>query len=525
MSNILNQSVRLPLFTLIYTNNWCTLLKASIQKQSKSALMGNTLIKLIKLACSFYLKTATNKIRKLAKNGAHEMLVDPSTEDHHLSSPPIFKLNNHCFEELFEYLSLLDLHSLGQTCKSMQQMTGEFFTQNHSAGRIVCKSDGIYAVYSSPENIDEKCIPIPGFLPVIISIAMESSDLNAFVSLKSHANKLVSVKQLSFSNLTLNEKDVKCIRKILRKIQVLKLQHCVVQDQDFYKLILQHCKDIRRISIQFSSVKFHYGHKWLKKHYPKLEHLDLNLECSWKIDELSTFFKRNPNLRSFSYDSYSVWPNKDALLKSKIKLDTFELKFVDLHAFVVKCFRYERGSKGNELKILWDLLKQLRIQGFYKRLRIGASSNHTLENDQCLNKSLNAIAKSIGVAKMKIDQSIFFDLYENYKNNEMCTLLCNDVVNVKRLYLNTVSAFDILPIIQQAKNVKKIKFHPKTEFKSNVLKLEFLNAEREKLDGAKKVTIYVPDDVFATTKWATKNGNTDLGSVEIKRIESYDWNL
>ena len=36
--------------------------------------------------------------------------------------PKIFKLNIDCFDEIFEYLSLKDLHSLGQTYRTMQQV-------------------------------------------------------------------------------------------------------------------------------------------------------------------------------------------------------------------------------------------------------------------------------------------------------------------------------------------------------------------------------------------------------------------
>lgn len=60
-----------------------------------------------------------------------------------LSLPPIFKLNGHCFDELFDYLSLKDLHSLGQTSKSMQQMTGTFFKFNYSAQFITSITIGI----------------------------------------------------------------------------------------------------------------------------------------------------------------------------------------------------------------------------------------------------------------------------------------------------------------------------------------------------------------------------------------------
>lgn len=35
---------------------------------------------------------------------------------------PIFALNIDCFEEIFDYLSLKDVHSFGQTCKALQKV-------------------------------------------------------------------------------------------------------------------------------------------------------------------------------------------------------------------------------------------------------------------------------------------------------------------------------------------------------------------------------------------------------------------
>ena len=43
---------------------------------------------------------------------------------------PIFKLNAICCDDLFDWVSVKDLHSLGQTCHRMQQLTGYYFREN-----------------------------------------------------------------------------------------------------------------------------------------------------------------------------------------------------------------------------------------------------------------------------------------------------------------------------------------------------------------------------------------------------------
>ena len=50
-----------------------------------------------------------------------------SIEESHTT---IFRLNMDCFEAIFDYLSLKDLHSFGQTCRAMQQMAGDYFQRN-----------------------------------------------------------------------------------------------------------------------------------------------------------------------------------------------------------------------------------------------------------------------------------------------------------------------------------------------------------------------------------------------------------
>ena len=51
-------------------------------------------------------------------------LVDDQNRD---LSPAIFKLNDVCSDDLFDWLSLNDLDSLGLTCDRMNRLTGNYF--------------------------------------------------------------------------------------------------------------------------------------------------------------------------------------------------------------------------------------------------------------------------------------------------------------------------------------------------------------------------------------------------------------
>lgn len=54
----------------------------------------------------------------------------------------IFKMIADCWYEVFDFLSMEDVHSFGQTCKAFQQIAGEYFQWKYGAVTACC--DGIY---------------------------------------------------------------------------------------------------------------------------------------------------------------------------------------------------------------------------------------------------------------------------------------------------------------------------------------------------------------------------------------------
>lgn len=74
------------------------------------------------------LKETNNK--KMSNQNPDEEAVAARASNERGSLPMIFKLNIHCFDEMFEYLSLKDLLSFGQTCKGLQNVAGKYFKRN-----------------------------------------------------------------------------------------------------------------------------------------------------------------------------------------------------------------------------------------------------------------------------------------------------------------------------------------------------------------------------------------------------------
>lgn len=502
--------------------------------------MGNNLIKFSERKRSNAIENRWEYTQRNAEHSNGVSVAGSSNENQHLCSSSIFKLNRHCLDELFDYLSLRDLHSLAQTCKSMQQMAGEFFTRNYSGAKFNCLSDGIYMMSNDPFtefNID-KCSTMPGFIQLITWIAIENyehgragatkraipnirhNDLDKFKFIKLHSDEFKSVKKLSFTHVHINKQKIRYILKILPNIEVLELTHGTV-DQDLYDILLKYCRNVRCIRIHWTVVN--HKCKWLQKKYDKLEHLEFCVNAGDLIFPFSEYFERNPNTRSFACTALTLWSNKKALLECTAKLDTLELKCWDFH-----------GWFDNEA-ILVDVLYQLHTNGFYERLNLSDLGNLYYKGNNrwrlmpflktlCIDSICCSSIEPFSTHLVEYVETGDFPYFWNDKmpsGKSKNETLVENLINVERLYVYR-ETFDILLFIKRLRNLKKLKLF---KFGSaETLQLDMLNTEREKLAGAQKVTIYVPDAVYLATKWATANGNTHFSLIEMKRSKSYEWN-
>ena len=89
---------------------------------------------------------SAKKQKLIDRVATDQQAVGPSIPNE--ERPRIFKLNIDCFDEIFDYLSTEDLLGIGQTCKTMQQVVGEYFKKNYTAASMFGGNDGIYRVFS-----------------------------------------------------------------------------------------------------------------------------------------------------------------------------------------------------------------------------------------------------------------------------------------------------------------------------------------------------------------------------------------
>lgn len=489
-------------------------------------------------------------------NGSIESLENGNidTNNNYSRNPPpgqsqlhISQLNVDCLEEICEYLSMKDLHSFGQTCKAMQQIAGEYFRRNHWAAEKFIESNGISAFYSDNHGVINERTLTTAFNEFITYISYYYAAKEPLHFIESHSDEFISVQHIYLVSTTLHRLKLKHFDNLLAKVKTIQLRDCTIVG-DLYEILLEFCSSIKRLYLQDS----HLGNEWLQQSYTHLEHLELIPIPALQVpNQLDLFFAQNPTVTSFSTSSYSLWCNRHALLKSEIKLDTLEVKIYRYYTVVTNLDEknnepkednedydeddYDDTDSEDELdqdtlttQSLCSLLNQLHERGFYKRLHLYIPS--------IIERNSEYVAGLRGLEKLCIKEfSESHSLAHLNGLKELAILdganphdmeiLAYPNVNLQYLFIRNASYADLLPFVRRSVHLKCIKVFPKdkSSFNGDILNLVQLNKERSKLENARKAIIYVPDNVFLTTKWAINSGNTKLRFIEMRRSDSYEW--
>lgn len=403
-------------------------------------------------------------------------------------SSPILTLNVDGFEELFEWLSLADLRSLRQTCKRLKQVVDYFIKMNYPAVQIGFGSIELYEA-----NVDQ------------------------FRQLDPVKIKMIKQAEIFFNTLT--QKEIDIFKGILPQLERLKIGtwQCEV---NFYESILKWCVNLKSLSIYRISMEIMGEEKdWLHRQYPTIEHILMDDNdiggpgMASEYVELKTFFEMNPNIRTFSTTFNLLRANQNLFLGSNIKIDQLNVDG--------DCF-YENGMVA-----ICGLLNQLYEQGFHRRLSMRAK----YIDDQT---ELNLITSVRGLEKLYLvcitretKPVLLPDLREicifggDFEDTDS---LAQSLVIVERVYFKRAKADLFASILRFARTVKEIMIDHLEEganFENGVIDLAALNKVRKELDGAGKVTIYVKEDVFLSTKFAI--AKTKLSLVSLKQAAAVKW--
>lgn len=440
----------------------------------------------------------------------------------HVEMPRIFKVNVDCLDKIFDYLSAKDLHSMGKTCRAMQQAAGEYFQLNFGAAEKFLGTNGVKTVYSTHENVHNDRIETPAFNRFTQFLSHYYEELGPLRYVNSHADEFEAVNHLYLVCLQIDSAKAKYLQKLLPKVEIMQIRQCTVRG-DLYDILLKHCKNLVRLYIQddMEAVIHRRENQWLLRNYPTLLHAELSPRYSFRMNELQRFFELNPSISSFTTNSHTIWTNRNAFLEAKLKLNRLEIKHFesDYH------FYYEERL---DLSSVCEILNELHANGFYKRL-------HLHINKIGLQRSIN-LASIRGLDKLSISHlekcyslTDLTDLKElsiyNCSNADEMNRLADSLINIERLYLCNVATFEhLLPFVSRSPKLTTIKFSTSSgQNNSGIFNLVHLNKIRMKLADALKVVIYAEDNIFLATKWSTQHGDMNLKFVEMRRASSFRW--
>lgn len=458
-----------------------------------------------------------HKLNHSAEPDGNSTAIAGSSNEQLPSMPKIFKLDIDCFDEIFEYLSLRDLHSLGQTCKTMQKVAGQYFKQNFSGAETYVKKDGIETLYSDVIKGRYSTTAFIQFITRITHLNECRSDAAPLFYIAKNFDKFNAINELNFVGITLDKKRASYFKNVLHNIETICIENCWLRC-DLHKNLLQHCIKMKRLILQQTRSRYLFRlekniqNPWMHRRYYNLEYLEVIPAPS--VKSLDLFFNNNPNVRILSTNTPSIY-TRVALMQTNIQLDLLEVK--DARGFrpIPKTFD--------------TVLKRLYDRGFFKRLHfytydIEQSHSDMLVSLPVLEKlCIRNWTECFSLTRLINLKELAILFGSNASDME---ILAKSLVNLQRVYIGYATIDDIMPFIRLTPKLTKLKVIPKDEkhFNGGRLKLNTLNREREQLFGAQKVTIYVPGNVFLKTKWATQHGNTNMTLIEMRRADSYEWN-
>lgn len=440
--------------------------------------------------------------------------IDRSNAKNSNQKSSIFKMDDNCFDELFNYLSFEDLLSFGKTCKTLKSYVSNYYNRHFSHRNYEIEHNGIYANYALFVAVRQ----------FITRLQIRFCSFKPLYRINSQIEQFSSLKHITFFNMDLMEPDYDRIQNIFNKIESIYLSFCL---PEFCNKCMDLCENLKRISmrhITLSSFLDGEEYPWLSGRYPKLEQFEFILLREWPVDGLNGFLEKNSNIKFFGTSGLCLWINRDQLLGTTAKLDILEIRMMEVYDVTSDEFIVP----GTRMKTICKLINQLFERGFYQRLHFFITNDEQIINiDEVV--SLNGLEK-LCILNFKEN----FNLHPLTLVKELIIINGIEKINIEnlakkctkleRLYLSVRTIEDILPFICQSVKLHKITLLNYNSYMSRYctdIVMKDLNMKRELLPATRKLIIFVPDELYLQTKRTARNGNVNMSAVELRRGVGY----
>lgn len=351
-----------------------------------------------------------------------------------------------------------------------------------------------------------------GFYEHITNFSSHTDQLELLSNVTLNSPQYASIKHLYVIRFELQLVHIECIKPILLQLEVVRVLECRFEG-GFYESFLKFCINLKELhleNIDFERPEFQNNtaqNYWLQQKYPSLEHFKFTPKTGDKIVELKEFFQRNINLKMFTVNSYCLFENWMSLIDTKANLNVLAVDF--------NCW------PRIYIDSICDLLNLLQKRGFYKKLHLNVPnlqnvpSHHGFVPLKALEKLHIKRLNHVGnlLLFVKVNELIVSDVS---KGVEM-EAFARKFADLKRIYLKVATSDDIIAFIRHSTHLQEIhveNLRHGSHFYGRILDVSYLNKEREKLDKAHNVKIYVNKKVVN----ASKDGN-EFGCVKLEKID------
>lgn len=429
-----------------------------------------------------------------------------ASEDPQEISPPCFKLIVDCWEDIFDYLALKDVHAMGQTCKRMNQLAGHYFREYCPELLYVLKEKKIRI----SDNANVQLIPE---LYQFISDLLIRDQLDYTLSAKTFA----SLKTLAFNASQMTERQIQHCQNVLENIENLLLRDCTTGAGDIFRQFAEFCPKLKYLDIKHCHEPNAVFKKVFLYHYPTLERMKYE-SFPWdearQIDELKAFLEKHTKLKHFECDDRFLWANRNLLNQTNVRLDRLSIHL-------------KTPEIATQFDHFIDVLWQLHERGFYKTIHFSIDLWYDYNNYEPL---INGISTLPALESLSIDVLESFNSLSGLVNLtelrvgepshsatelEVETTIKN-LTRLQHLTFDQAKITDILPFVRHSKTLNTIKI---LESRNLALNSFALNKERKNLENAQKVVIHARENVYLHEKWQPKNSN--LSHVAIERFVAF----
>lgn len=291
--------------------------------------------------------------------------------------PPYLTLIDDCWEHIFDYLQILDVLTMGKTCKRLEQIAGHYMCEYYPKLRFYLEEGKVKLIQPY------KFRPEPSFYQYIGELHFPgSSELDFHLD----DEMFSSLKTLSFFLFRFDEIQFEYMRSVLKNVENIHIDSYCNLSTETFKQLAVYCPKLKYLHISGCSFKKKVLRSLFSQHFPSLEHLhyrseyfnfDMRMNLNAQIHELKPFLEKHTKLKHFECRAPFLWANRDLLCETRVQLNTFT---IDLSSWKDRL----------PLNRFIDLIKELHATDFYKALHLSFHHNDKFDNAIC---TLPAIEK------------------------------------------------------------------------------------------------------------------------------------